>query len=566
MSRSVPLPPEPAAEWSGVEVIYPFAKRAAVGPVDLRVRPGERVLLLGASGSGKSTLLLTLTGLIPDSIPAEVKGDVSLFGAAADTRKPWGWARHVAQYFQDADQTLCGMRVEDEIAFALENRALPAEHIAQAVTQAMRKVGVPEEWRRRRSAQLSGGERQLVALAATLVQEAPLFVADEPTAHLAPEAAHRLHALLTGGEGGQTILIVDHRLDGLIESIDRMVVLGRDGTVIAQGDPRRIFREERVLLQAHGIWCPVSSALDAELMRAGVARPDAPLSVEEALAHLDPEDAPSDRLARARPAVGAFIASAKPSLSMRDTPVLVQVTQADCAPFLGPTVLSGIELAIREGEILGVLGRNGAGKSTLGLCLAGLLPLKAGKRHGPSGGYAFQRPENQFTAATAHEELFTALPASMSAAEKAGRVAAALETWGLAELAGNHPFELSQGQKRKLALASLTIAERWPLLVLDEPMAGLDAHGAGLLTREILALRDKGHTIALITHDMDLALKLCPRSIVVGEGGILADGPTEALMLDASLLARAGLAEPASLAAMRWLKAADLRLEAAVPC
>jgi len=566
MSRSVPLPPEPAAAWSAVEILYPFARRAAVGPVDLRVQPGERVLLLGPSGSGKSTLLLTLTGLIPDSIPAQVKGDVRLVGADVGTRKPWDWARQVAQYFQDADQTLCGMRVEDEIAFALENRALPPEQISEAVTRAMRKVGVPEEWRQRRSAQLSGGERQLVALSATLAQEAPLFVADEPTAHLAPEAARRLHALLTSGEGGQTILIVDHRLDGLIESIDRMVVLGRDGIVIAQGDPRRIFREERALLQAHGIWCPASSALDAELMRAGVAPAEAPLSIEEALAHLDPEMAPSDRLARARPAVEAFVASAKPRLAMRETPVLVQMTQADCAPFLGPTVLRGIDLAIREGEILGVLGRNGAGKSTLGLCLAGLLALKAGKRQGPPGGYAFQRPENQFTAGTVQEELLTALPASMSAAEKTRRVAAALETWGLAELAGNHPFELSQGQKRKLALASLTIADRWPLLVLDEPMAGLDAHGAALLTQEILALRDKGQTIALITHDMDLALKLCPRSIVVGEGGILADGPTEDLMLDAPLLARAGLTEPASLAAIRWLKAVSLRLEAAVPC
>jgi energy-coupling factor transport system ATP-binding protein len=566
MSRSVPLPSEIAAEWSGVEVLYPFAKRAAVGPVDLQVRRDERVLLLGPSGSGKSTLLLTLTGLIPDSIPAEVKGHVRLFGADAGTQKPWGWAGHVAQYFQDADQTLCGMRVEDEIAFALENRALPSEQIMQAVTHAMQKVGVPEEWRQRRSAQLSGGERQLVALAATLVQEAPLFVADEPTAHLAPEAARRLHALLTSGEGGQAILIVDHRLDGLIESIDRMVVLGRDGTIIAQGDPRMIFREERALLQAHGIWCPVASALDAELMRAGIAAPVAPLSMEEALAHLDPENASPDRIEKARPAVEAFVASAKPSSVMRDTPVLVRLAQADCAPFLGQTVLRGIDLAIREGEILGMLGRNGAGKSTLGLCLAGLLPLKAGQRKGPPGGYAFQRPENQFTTGTVHEELFTALPARMSAGEKTERVMMTLEAWGLAELARNHPFELSQGQKRKLALASLTISERWPLLVLDEPMAGLDAHGAALLTQEILALRDKGHTIALITHDMDLALRLCPRSIVVGEGGILADGPTEALMLDDSLLARSGLAEPASLAAMRWLRAVAPRLEAAIAC
>ena len=122
-------------------------------------------------------------------------------------------------------------------------------------------------------------------------------------------------------------------------------------------------------------------------------------------------------------------------------------------------------------------------------------------------------------------------------------------------LADNHPFELSQGQKRRLALASLTIADRWPLLVLDEPMAGLDAHGAAHLAGEILTLRDKGRTVALITHDMDLALRLCARSIVVGEGGILAEGPTADLMRDKALLARAGLAEPSCADAMRWLEA-----------
>jgi energy-coupling factor transport system ATP-binding protein len=252
-------------------------------------------------------------------------------------------------------------------------------------------------------------------------------------------------------------------------------------------------------------------------------------------------------------------------VTMRDAPVLVRLAKADCAPFLGPALLRGVDLAVRQGEVLGVLGRNGAGKSTLGLCLAGLLPLKAGTRRGPSGGYAFQRPENQFTAGTVHGELLTALPKRMNTDEKAERVAAALEAWGLSALTRSHPFELSQGQKRKLALASLTLSDRWPLLVLDEPMAGLDAHGAALLTQEILSLRENGRTLALITHDMDLALRLCPRSIVVGEGRILADGPTPELMNDAALLAHAGLAEPASAAAMRWLNATATRLEA-VPC
>lgn len=557
MTSARPLPDDAlAAELLGVRIRYPFAKQDAVGPVDLSIERGERVLLLGPSGCGKSTLLLSLTGLIPSSIPAWVDGRIRLFGHDAHGRQPWEWSAQVAQYFQDADQTLCGMRVEDEIAFALENRAMPPDAIAACVTEAMERVGLPEDWRKRRSSTLSGGERQLVALAATLVQNASLFVADEPTAHLAPEAASRLHALLMGHDGDRSVLIVDHRLDGLINSIDRLVVLGRDGEVIAEGPPREIFREKRETLTRLGIWSPVSSELDAALAQAGVAPPVAPLSVEEALAHLDPVSTPPEGIAKSRSAVEAFVAARSSSRNpaRADRQVVARLAGADCAPFLGPTVLSGIDLAIHEGEILGILGANGAGKSTLGASLAGVLALKGGERSGAPGGVAFQRPENQFVAATVREEILTSLPKRMPADEKLRLVENALGRWRLIGLEGRHPFELSQGQKRRLALATLTVGKYRPLLVLDEPTAGLDAHGTSTLTDEILQLGEMGHAIAVISHDMDFALRLCTRCVIIGEGRLLADGPTDKLLSDSQLLRQAGLAEPSCAPARRWLQ------------
>jgi energy-coupling factor transporter ATP-binding protein EcfA2 len=397
-----------------------------------------------------------------------------------------------------------------------------------------------------------------VALAATLVQNAPLFVADEPTAHLAPQAASRLHALLTERDPHRSVLVVDHRLEGLIQHIDRMVVLARDGTILVDGHPRTIFRDKRDLLTSEGIWCPVASALDVRLETAGIAPPVAPLSVEEALAHVDPGTASRELIEKALPAVAAFVAgcTVRSAKTAPDAPVLARLVNANCAPFLGPTVLRNIDLAIREGEILGVLGANGAGKSTLGLCLSGLLPLKAGSRAGAAGGYAFQRPENQFTAGSVCDEILDALPTPMAAKARAESVAGTLVAWGLSGLENRHPFELSQGQKRRLALAALTASDRWPLLVLDEPMAGLDAHGVSALIDEILSLHEKGRAIAVITHDMDVALRLCPRSIIVGEGGILADSPTQELMKDTALLRRAGLAEPSCARALRWLQQA----------
>jgi energy-coupling factor transporter ATP-binding protein EcfA2 len=542
-----------AARWQDASVRYAYADRHAVGPVSLALDPGERLLLLGPSGSGKSTLLQTLTGLIPQSIPADVTGSVRLFGTAAGERAPSAWATTVAQFFQDAEQTLCGMRVEDELAFALENRALPEALIAKKVGEAMRLAGLPEAWRTRRTKTLSGGERQLVAFAATVVQEAPLFVADEPTAHLAPEAATRLHRLLMETDPNRSVLIVDHRLDGLIGSVDRVAVLGHEGTIIVQGRPGALFRKYGELLDRLGIWRPLASRLDAELAKVGLAPAEPPLIVEDALRHLDCH--PPEPIERAGRALAGFVvAHAVSPDGDSGSEVVARLVAADCAPFLGPIVLRNVTLEIRAGETLGILGANGAGKSTLGASFAGVLKLKGGCRQGAPGGIAFQNPEAQFVAGSAREEIAASLDKSAPYSDRLRRADGVLSAWGLSGLGDRHPFELSQGQKRRLALATLTSTDRWPLIILDEPMAGLDAKGAAMMVSHIEALRRRGRAIAVITHDMDFALRLCPRSVILGESGILAEGPTIELLRDRGLLKRAGLAEPAIAPVMHWLE------------
>jgi energy-coupling factor transport system ATP-binding protein len=527
-----------AIAYAAVAVRYPYQERPAVGPVDLGLRSGERVLLLGSSGCGKSSLLLSATGLIPRSIPGEVSGAIRLGGMPVESRAPADWSRYVAFSFQDADQTLCGMEIEDEIAFALESRALPEPQIAARVTAAMQCVGIPDGWRHRRTASLSGGEKQLVALAATMAQESALLLVDEPTAHLAPQAADRLHRLLLERDPMQAILLVDHRLDGLIAAIDRVVVLDGAGQILAEGPPRTLFREQHRVLHERGIWSPLACHLDAALAAAGLKLEMPPLTVEEIFASLP---------AQARPVVAAFVAERLGARIQLKTRPLVRLESADCAPFLGPTVLRNVSLEIGAGEVLGILGPNGAGKSTLGACLAGALRLKAGRRSGPMGGYAFQRPETQFTEGSVLDEVMVVSGDQSKAAEILAR-------WGLSQVSRTHPYRLSQGQKRRLALATLTATDHWPLLILDEPMAGLDAAGAAEVERDIERLRGAGRAVALITHDMDFALKVCPRSIVVGEGGILAEGPTPLLLRDERLLAKAGLLPPAIAPALRWLE------------
>lgn len=518
-----------AITCEGVAVRYPFASQDAVGPLTLTVAQGERVLLLGPSGCGKSTLLHSLTGLIPQAILADRRGRLHLFGQAVQNRSPSDWADRVAILFQDADQTLAGFTVSDEIAFALENRAMPPGEIAARVAQAMSQAGLAESWSERRISTLSGGQKQLVALAALLAQRADLVVADEPTASLAPAAARMMADLLL--TPGRTVLIVDHRLGPTLDRIDRVIVLGRDGRLLAEGTPAEIFMTHGGTLAAQGFWTPLATRLRLTLASQGIVMPFA-MQVADLVPHLPPDADLGPMLLPARPTAG---------------PQLVHLHHAACAQPFGPVVLRNISINLRGGEVLGILGPNGAGKSTLAACLAGLIPPREGRRDGPPGAIAFQNPEAHFTTDSALAELVAAGVTRPQAAEVLG-------DWGLSRVAQQHPFTLSMGQKRRLALALLTATDRWQVLVLDEPTAGLDHAGTLTIARHIRRLAAAGKALAVITHDADFALSVCDRIAVLADGTIRTDGPTRQVLRDTALLQAVGLAPPEAAPLLDWME------------
>ncbi|WP_304798646.1 ABC transporter ATP-binding protein [Pseudotabrizicola sp.] len=518
-----------AVRCEGVAVRYLFATRDAVGPLTLHVAQGERVLLLGPSGCGKSTLLHSLTGLIPTAIPGDRRGGLHLFGQAVESRRPADWADRVAMLFQDADQTLAGFTVADEIAFALENCALSPAVMVARVEKAMAQTGLPTDWKGRRISTLSGGQKQLVALAALLAQGADLVVADEPTASLAPGAAKGVADLLLAP--GKTVLIVDHRLGPILDLIDRVVVLGRCGRPLVEGPPGAVFASHGATLAEQGIWTPLATRLRLALAGQGVEVP-AVLQVGELVPHLPR---------------GLDLAPMLMPAPCPPGPEILRLHQADCAPPFGPVVLRDVSLALRAGEVLGILGPNGAGKSTLAACLAGLIPPHKGRREGPSGAIAFQNAEAHFSADSVQAEcLAMGVPGA--------KVAALLADWGLAQVAGQHPFTLSMGQKRRLALALLTATDRWPVLVLDEPTAGLDHAGTTGVARHIRRLAASGKALAVITHDADFALSVCDRVIVLAHGGVQASGPARAVLRDVALLSRVGLAPPEAAPLLDWME------------
>ncbi len=500
--------------------------------------------------------MLALTGLIPNAVPAEIEGTISLKGAKVGSRTAAEWADTVSQYFQNADETLCGMRVGEEIAFALENKGIAPANIDERVTAVLDQIGLPQAWTSRRSAALSGGERQLVALASVLAQETQILVADEPTSHLSPVATAKIHGLLLDRDAFDAVVVIDHRLDGLIDAIDRVVVLGNDGSVLADMPPAPLFRVRGNELAAEGIWRPAFSDLDDMLQAAGLGAEKPPLSFADVLAPFEPGVGNAAAIAAAGVMARRFV-DQRVSVPSSQGRTIASLRSADCAPPMAPAVLSGIDLNIHEGEVLGLVGPNGAGKTTLAASLAGVLRLRAGQRSGPMGGIAFQNPEAQLVAASVREEVWSVLTAPGEE-----RVASILSRWGLVELADRHPFELSFGQKRRLALASLEASARWPFIVFDEPFSGLDAAGASMVERHILELKNTGKCAVLVTHDMDRAVKLCDRIAVVADGGIAAEGHPMEVLSNRAVVKMNGLARPSFAPVIDWLDRTETKSSA----
>jgi len=519
-----------ALAYHDVSLRHDAATATAVGPVSLHLRAGERVLLMGASGAGKSTLLHAATGLFPACIGGDRQGTILLDGRPVDSRRPADWADTCGYLFQDAAQTLAGFTVRDEIAFGPENRGVDPANIHDVVATSMRRAGIPEAWGDRRITALSGGERQLVALAALLAQAAPVTLADEPAASLAPTAARRMADLLLAP--GCTAMVVEHKPGPILDHVDRCIALGPDRRVMVEGPPRDVMERHGAALVEAGIALPLANRLHMllpELIDPRLALPQALRCVAQTHAH------------RLRDAILPAPIEAGPEL--------VSLDRAACAPPFGPVVLRDVSLTLRAGEVLAILGPNGAGKSTLAGCLAGLVPLRAGTRRGPPGAVAFQNPEAHFS----RESVRAEIGGLGHGAERTGHI---LANWSLDRVADQHPFTLSQGQKRRLALALLAEAERWPLLILDEPTAGLDGGTEAALARRIRALAREGRGIALITHDLDFALSVADRALLVDGGGVAFCGDCRALMRDTARLTRAGLLPPDAMPVLDWLDAA----------
>jgi len=482
-----------------LRVRYPRWSRPALDGLNLHLHAGETLLLLGPSGGGKTTLLLTLTGLIPHDVFAHVQGRVHVGGADPTREPPGAMATRIGLMFQDPEAGFAMLVVEDEVAFGLENLRVPPAAMPPRITAALRAVGM-EAYRHRRLDSLSGGQQQRVALAALLAMEPPILALDEPTAHLDPRATAAFYRTLAALRGQRSVLLVEHRVDRALAVADRVVLLDEHGRVLAQGPPYATLRRHRDAALAAGLWLPED--LDP---RAGWrAEHSGPLRV-------DPPAVALERVSFAYPR--------------------------------GPRVLHDVTLRVPQGDFLALVGPNGAGKTTLARLMLhlGLQPtagrvrlfgdpvenLQPGEITARAG-FVFQNPEHQFVTERVDEEIAYSLRArGWPEAEVQARVQALLRRFGLEAHAARNPFRLSQGQKRRLSVATmLAVAPR--LLILDEPTFGQDRNTAYALMDLLLDLNHEGVTVVMITHDERLVRQYA-RHVAVLEGGRLVwHGPAAA--------------------------------------
>ncbi|WP_193311361.1 ABC transporter ATP-binding protein [Georgenia satyanarayanai] len=526
-----------------VSVTVPRRAEPVLSGVDLRVRPGEHLLLLGPSGSGKSTVLHCITGVVPHTVTARLDGEVTVAGTRTTDAAVVDLSRHVAVVAQDPAAAVCLPTVDQEVALPLENHATDPVDIGPRVDSALATVGAGH-LRDRATGELSGGEAQRVALAAALVTDPAVLLLDEPTSMLDPAGVADVRAALAAASSrpGTTVVLVEHRLDDLAGDDGpatlpgRAVVLDEGGRVVADGATDAVLRDHAGALLRAGCWLP----LDAELRTlsggdGGLASP----ASQDLLRHL--AQAP-DAGAPICPPVRDVVLRARGVAVSRHAPA--RRRRRSAGPSLPPPLLTRIDLELRAGAVVALLGRNGVGKTSLLLTLAGLLPPAAGTVEGERVGMVFQNAEHQFVAHTAAEEVAHGLTGPVD--EVVGRQ---LRAHRLEHLAGQSPFRLSGGEKRRLSLAAMLAHER-PCLIADEPTLGLDRRDTIATTTALRAAADAGRAVVVSSHDLRTVVTVADRVVVLGEGGVVADGPAVPVLRDAEVRRRGGLTLPPLVA---WL-------------
>lgn len=533
----------------------------AVKDLSLEIQQGEFIAILGHNGSGKSTFAKLLNALLEPT-----KGTITIEGMnTGETEEVWNIRKNAGMIFQNPDNQIIGTMVEEDVAFGPENLGVPTEEIISRVAGALETVGMTA-YSQQSPHRLSGGQKQRVAIAGVLAMQPKCIIFDESTAMLDPQgrkevlqAAHTLNQ-----EKNITVLYITHDMDEIIDA-DRVLVL-HHGELVLEGTPVEIFRSKEQLKE-YGLVLPNMTELTERLKEAGIMIQNPVLRMEDLIREVN----------RLRPLHGTAVTGggmqdrkiqkesngqSNAQQAMTDGLVLDQVSyEYSPKTIYAYQALHQVSLTIAQGEFVAIIGHTGSGKSTLIQQFNGLLQPTEGhiyykgkdiyekdyKRAQLRGkvGLVFQYPEYQLFAETVLEDVsFGPKNLGLSLLEIQQRAFQAIAAVGLEDtIYDMSPFELSGGQKRRVAIAGV-LAMQPEMLVLDEPVAGLDPAGRRELLDMLKKLNEDGMTIVLVSHNMEDVAEYAKRIVVMDHGKIALDGDTTQVFRQERILQELGLEIP----------------------
>ena len=514
---------------------YDAQAEATLKDISFDIAKGEKVLILGPSGSGKSTLAQCLNGIIPNIHKGQAQGQVRIDGQDIFKQSIYDKSQLVSTVLQDPDGQFIGLTVAEDLAFALENDCADQSEMKDKVALWAERLDLTSLLNHRPQ-DLSGGQKQRVSLAGVLIDESPILLFDEPLANLDPKSGQETIDLIDKihKEVGATTIIIEHRLeDVLYRPVDR-ILLVNEGELIFNGSPDELLSS--TLLLENGIREPLYvtvlrqlgfdtrsaqnlSQLDA-LDLSDLALPDRVLK--------DKRDSSSDSILKVEG---------------------LSVSYGD-----NPTIIEDLSFSLKKGERLAIVGKNGAGKSTLAKALCGFVPSQ-GKitykgqdisqdsiaERSERIGFVLQNPNQMISQTMIFDEVALGLRLrGIEEAEVEERVHEVLKTCGLYSFRKWPISALSFGQKKRVTIASILVLKP-EIIILDEPTAGQDYKTYTDIMNFLDSLQKQGHTIVMITHDMQLMLEYSDRCLVVVEGEIIADDKPVTILNQKDLLESANL-------------------------
>ncbi|MBM7702457.1 ABC transporter ATP-binding protein [Metabacillus iocasae] len=507
---------------------------------------GDTILLLGPSGAGKSTLTFCINGLYPSAVDGQLSGTISIHEKLVTQYQSGEVSQIVGAMFQDPDSQFCMLTVEDEIAFGLENIDTPPHEMEAKIDEVLNLVHLTD-YKYQSIQALSGGQKQKLALACVLAMKPDLLILDEPTANLDPKATIELVTLIQKlqQKHGFSLLVIEHKLDDWMGFVNRCLVLDKQGSVLFDGDPRTCFTTYSDSLRSEGIWLPKTCEVAKLLQTRGLYHHSSmPLHMNELC----------EGVIHTKQAIDALNME-KPERS--STNVILKVNDLHFNR-KEKQILRDVDVTLYEKEIVALVGENGTGKTTFSKLISGLLSPSSGEVlvEGTSiekwgelelrkkMGYVFQNPEHQFITDSVYDEVaFGLRMQGLSESDITHAVTTILQQVGLLHVQHQNPFSLSQGQKRRLSVATMLIDEQ-KLLILDEPTFGQDANTATALMNLFTERVKGGASILMITHDMNIVNQYANSVIVLHEGTVAFTGTPKELWQQSELLKKAHLQLP----------------------